>query len=175
MRISDPQRAPEIARTIDALFLNSPTETKTSTEKAFAQGFANQLGNIGAIVTAVAGAVFFTMLLVTANTMAQSVRERTNELAVMKTLGFSSSSVMALVLGESVLITLIGATIGIGLAALIATALAKLVQQFFPSLGMPPAAFGQTAIIALLLSALAAALPCWQAFQLKIVDALRKN
>ena len=175
MRIADPQRAPEIARNIDSLFVNSSTETKTSTEKAFAQGFANQIGNIAAIVSAVAAAVFFTMLLVTANTMAQSVRERISELAVMKTLGFSSSSVMALVLGESVLITLLGAAIGIGLAALIATGLAKVVQQFFPSLGMPPETFGQTAIIALLLSALAAALPCWQAFQLKIVDALRKN
>ena len=79
MRIDDPNQAADIARKIDALFANSSTETKTTTEKAFAQGFANQMGNIGAIVTAVASAVFFTMLLVTANTMGQSVRERTNE------------------------------------------------------------------------------------------------
>jgi putative ABC transport system permease protein len=175
MRISDPQRAPEIARQIDALFANSSTETKTSTEKAFAQAFANQLGNIGAIVTAVASAVFFTMLLVTANTMAQSVRERTNELAVMKTLGFSNASVTALVLGESVLITVLGAVIGLALATVAASGLAKAVQQFFPSVSVPPETYTIGAVIAVVLGVLSALLPCFQAFQLKIVDALRKN
>ncbi len=175
MRVSDPQRAPEIARTIDALFANSSTETKTATEKAFAQGFANQLGNIGAIVTAVAAAVFFTMLLVTANTMAQSVRERTNELAVMKTLGFSSFSVTALVMGEALLITLLGASLGLALATLAASGLGKAVQQYFPTLGMPPETYVNGAIIAVVLGTLSAVLPCVQAWQLKIVDALRKN
>lgn len=175
MRVSDPQRAPEIARTIDAMFANSSTETKTATEKAFVQGFANQLGNVGALVTAVAAAVFFTMLLVTANTMGQSVRERTNELAVMKTLGFSSFSVTALVLGESLLITLLGAALGLGLATLAAAGLGQVVQQFFPNLGMPQDTYIIGAIIAVSLGVLSAALPCAQAWQLKIVDALRKN
>jgi putative ABC transport system permease protein len=175
MRIADPQRAPEIARTIDSLFANSATETKTSTEKAFAQGFANQLGNIGAIVTAVASAVFFTMLLVTANTMAQAVRERTSELAVMKTLGFSNGGVMTLVLGEALLITVLGAAIGLGLAAVFASFLSQALQNYFPTLGMPADTYTIGAILAAGLGALSAALPCFQAFQLRIVEALRKS
>lgn len=174
MRIKDTDRSAEIARTVDALFANSSTETKTSTEKAFVQGFANQMGNIGAIVTAVASAVFFTMLLVIANTMGQSVRERTNELAVMKTLGFSSFQVTAMVLFESLLLTVLGAVIGLGVAAAAASGLGKAMQQFFPTLGMPSNTYVIGALLAVGLGALAGALPCAQAWQLKIVDALRK-
>src|SRR5690606_41225146 len=101
MRTADPARNTEIANAVDALFANSPAETKTSTESAFIQGFANQMGDIGAIVTAVASAVFFTMLLVIGNPMAQAVRERVNEIGVLKTLGFSGTSVSALVLTEA--------------------------------------------------------------------------
>src|SRR5262249_15289386 len=90
VRIADPNRAAEVSQRIDGLFANSPFETKTSTEKAFAQSFANQMGNIGAIVRYVVSAVLFGMLLVIGNTMSQSVRERTNELAVLKTLGFGN-------------------------------------------------------------------------------------
>lgn len=173
-RVADPSRSAEIARKIDALFANSSTETKTSTEKAFIQGFANQMGNIGAIVTAVASAVFFTLLLVIANTISQSVRERTNELAVMKTLGFSSFNVTAMVLAEALLLTLLGAAIGLGLASLLSVGLAQALAQFFPALGMPPSTFAIGAAIAVVLGALAGALPSAQAWQLKIVDALRK-
>ena len=175
LRIADPDRAPEISRTIDAMFANSAAETKTSTEKAFIQGFANQMGNIGAIVTAVATAVFFTMLLVTANTMAQSVRERTNELAVMKTLGFSSFSVTAMVMGEALLITILGAAAGLALSGLASQALGQTIQQYFPSLGMPADTYVKGVLLAVVLGALSGALPCAQAWQLKIVDALRKN
>lgn len=174
IRVSDTDRSAEIARKVDALFANSSTETKTSTEKAFVQSFANQMGNIGAMVTAVASAVFFTMLLVIANTMGQSVRERTNELAVMKTLGFSSFNVTAMVLCEALLITLLGAAIGLGIASLASAGLGQAMQQFFPSLGMPASTFAIGAVIALILGTLAGALPCAQAWQLKIVDALRK-
>lgn len=174
MRIADPDNSAAIAKTVDSMFANSSTETKTATEKAFVQGFANQMGNIGAIVTAVASAVFFTMLLVIANTMGQSVRERTNEIGVMKTLGFSSFQVTALVLAESLLLTVIGAAIGLGIAALAANGLGKAMQQFFPLLGMPTSTFVIGAALALGLGALAGALPCAQAWQLKIVDALRK-
>ncbi len=173
-RIADPDRSAEIAARIDALFANSSTETKTSTEKAFVQGFANQMGNIGAIVTAVASAVFFTMLLVIANTMGQSVRERTNELAVMKTLGFSSFQVTAMVLAEALLLTVLGAAIGIAIASVTAAGLGQAMQQFFPALGMPSNTYVIAALLAVGLGALAGALPCAQAWQLKIVDALRK-
>lgn len=174
IRVKDTGRSEEIARKVDALFANSSTETKTSTEKAFAQSFANQMGNIGAIVTAVASAVFFTMLLVIANTMGQSVRERTNELAVMKTLGFSNLQVTSMVLAEALLITLLGAAIGLGIAALASAGLGQAMQQFFPALGMPTTTYTIGMAIAVVLGALAGALPCAQAWQLKIVDALRK-
>jgi putative ABC transport system permease protein len=174
MRIADPARSAEIARKVDEQFANSSTETKTSTEKAFIQSFANQMGSIGTIVTAVASAVFFTMLLVIANTMGQSVRERTNELAVMKTLGFSSFQVTAMVLAEALLLTVLGAVIGLGIAAMVAMGLGQAIQQFFPTLGMPANTYIIGAVLAIVLGTLAGALPCAQAWQLKIVDALRK-
>ena len=115
----------------DDMFANSAAETKTTTEKGFVEGFAKQIGDIGAIMIAILVAVLFTMLLVAANTMAQSVRERTNEVGVLKTLGFSNGSILALVLGESVLIALLGGAAGLGLAWLI-------VQQGDPTGGMLP-------------------------------------
>ncbi len=101
VRIADPDQAAEIAAKIDAEFANSPYETKTEPEGAFAQGFAQQIGDIGSIVMAVVGAVFFTILLVAGNTMAQSVRERTEELGVLKAMGFTNVLVLVLVLLES--------------------------------------------------------------------------
>ncbi|HEU4601069.1 MAG TPA: FtsX-like permease family protein [Steroidobacteraceae bacterium] len=174
MRIKNPDDAAKMAAKVDALFANSETETKTATEKAFAQAFANQMGNIGALVTAVASAVFFTMLLVIANTMGQSVRERTNELAVMKTLGFSSASVTGLVIGESLLITLLGAAIGLLIAGGASVGIGQALQNFFPSLGMPRSTFAIGFAIALLLGIVASALPATQAWRLKIVEALRR-
>jgi putative ABC transport system permease protein len=175
LRVNDRNRSADVARTIDAMFANSSTETKTATEKAFIQGFANQMGNIGALITAVAAAVFFTMLLVTANTMGQSIRERINEIGVMKTLGFSSATVTTLVFGEALLITALGGIIGLSLATLLAGAVAKVAQQFFPTLGMPSDTWIIGGVLIVVLGALAALLPCTQAFRLKIVDALRKG
>lgn len=173
-RIADPDRSAEIASKIDALFANSSTETKTSTEKAFVQSFANQMGDIGALLTAVAAAVFFTMLLVTANTMGQSIRERLNEIAIMKTLGYSNAGVTLMVLAEALLVTAIGGTIGLLLATLFARALGAAVQQYFPLIGVPTSAYVAGAILIVVLGGLAAVLPCTQAARLKIVDALRK-
>ena len=109
----------------DSMFANSSAETKTTTEKGFVEGFAKQIGDIGAIMIAILVAVLFTMLLVAANTMAQSVRERTSEVGVLKTLGFSNASILVLVLGESVLIAVIGggARAGPGVAVRAATAI----------------------------------------------------
>jgi putative ABC transport system permease protein len=173
-RVEDPDQSAEVARRIDALFANSSTETKTATEKAFIQGFANQMGNIGALLSAVAGAVFFTMLLVTANTMGQSIRERLNEIAVLKTLGFSSAGVTVMVLAEALLLTAMGGIIGLLLAGAVTKALAVSLQQFFPVLGMPAKTYVIGALLILLLGGLAALLPCWQAGRFKIVDALRR-
>lgn len=175
LRVDDPDRAVEIADRIDALFANSAYETKTDNEKAFAQAWANQMGNIGALVTAVASAVFFTLLLVIANTMGQSVRERTNELAVMKTIGFARGTVTGLVLAESMLLTILGAAIGLALASVAAVGIGKALAQYFPTLGMPASTFVVGAALALILGAIASALPAAQAWQLKIVDALRRT
>src|ERR1700737_3715806 len=108
IKIDDPSRAAETAGKLDAQFANSSAETKTSTEKAFLQGFVNQVGDVGAIMVAILVAVLFSILLVTANTMAQAVRERTNELAVLKTLGFSNGLVLGLVLAESLFLAMLG-------------------------------------------------------------------
>jgi putative ABC transport system permease protein len=174
VRLTDSSRAVEISRKVDALFANSSTETKTSSEKAFAQGFANQIGNIGTIVTVIVAAVLFTILLVTANTMSQSVRERTNEIAVMKTLGFTRASVTLLVLGESLLITLIGGGIGLLLGTVAVGGIGKQLEQYLPLMKIPPQAYGLGVVCMLVLGLLAGALPCLQAWQLKITDALRR-
>jgi putative ABC transport system permease protein len=175
VKVKDPSRSADIARSIDDMFRNSSTETKTSTEKAFIQGFANQMGNIGKLLTFVAAAVFFTMLLVTANTMGQSIRERINEIGVMKTLGFSGAGVTFLIIAEAILVTALGGLIGLGLAALASKGIGAAVAQFFPVLGMPAATWGIGVVLIVLLGGLAAAIPCTQASRLKIVDALRKN
>jgi putative ABC transport system permease protein len=173
-RVTDPNRAEEIAAKIDAQFANSFTETKTTTEQAFAQSFANQMGNVGAIVATVAFAVFFTILLVTANTMSQSVRERTNELAVMKSMGFSNHRVTLLVLCESVAITVLGGAIGLAIAAGALKAIAPKLQQYMPFSGLPSSVYLPAVALMIGLGVLAAALPCMQAFQLKITEALRR-
>jgi putative ABC transport system permease protein len=175
VRLKDANQAGAISKKIDAMFANSSTETKTNTERAFMQSFANQMGNIGALVTAVASAVFFTMLLVTANTMGQSIRERINEIAVMKTLGFSSFAVTALVFGEALLVTAIGGLIGLGLAAMLSGMISKVMSNFFPVLGLGAGTYIGGVVLVLVLGSLAAALPSAQAWRLKIVDALRRS
>lgn len=174
VKIADPAQAHEMGAKFDAMFANSSAETKTTTEKGFVDGFAKQVGDIGSIMIAILAAVLFTMLLVAANTMAQSVRERTSEVGVLKTLGFSNGSILALVLGESVLISLIGGALGLGAAWLI-------VQGGDPTNGMLPVfllpnrdvAIGAVLVVAL--GIVAGALPAFNAMQLKITDALRRS
>ena len=173
LRVDDPSRAVQIGETIDSRFANSPYETTTSTEQAFVQAFASQIGDIGAMMTAIMVAVLFTILLVTANTMGQSVRERTNELAVLKTLGFTDGGVLWLVLVESILIAVVGGTIGLGLSWII-------IQQgdptggFLPAFFVPPSDLVLGAGLTLFLGVASGVLPGVQAVRLKIVDALRK-
>ena len=173
VQVRDPAQAPRIAREIDAQFENSPFETETSTEKAFAQGFVNQIGDIGAIMSGVVTAVFFTMLLVTANTMAQSVRERTAEIGVLKTLGFSGPLVTGLVLAESVVLTALGGVLGMVAAYLAVEAAGGAVRQYLPVWEVPPDAWLQAAVLALAMGLLAGAVPAWNALRLPIVKALR--
>lgn len=173
VRIEDPEKAALVAGLIDEEFANSPAETKTEPEGAFVQGFANQMGNIALILMAILGAVFFTILFVAGNTMAQSVRERTEELAVLKAVGFTDRGVLGLVLSESLVLAALGGISGLSLA------------WFLTSLGDPSGGslpffymqtrdvvFGLALIVAMGLTA--GALPAWQAQRLRIADALRR-
>lgn len=175
IRVDDPARAAEVSRRVDDLFANSPYETKTSTEKAFAQSFANQMGNIGAIVRYIASAVLLGMLLVVGNTMAQSVRERTSELAVLKTLGFSNGLVLFLVITESCFLALLGAGLGLLFAwGVLTPAIGSMLKQFLPVFFIPGWGILLALAIALLLGVVTGLLPGYQAMRLRIVDALRR-
>ena len=174
IRVSDPQRSEDIARRLDALFANSSSETKTSTEKAFVQAFAQQIGDIGSIMMAILAAVLFTILLVSANTMAQAIRERTNELAVMKTLGFTDGHLLALVLCESVLLAVVGGGIGLALAWAI-TQNGDPTGGFLPAFFLPNRDLVLGVGLILLLGTCAGLLPALQASRLRIVDALRRQ
>ena len=160
------------ALAIDKLSANSDHETKTQTEAAFNQSFAKQFADIGLIVTAIMGAVFFTLLLLTGNTMAQAVRERIPELAVLKTIGFSNRSVLWLVLGESILLVVLGGMIGLGLAALLVPIVTAATGGMIPL----PGILAQTWLIGLLLmvtiGVIVGLLPAVRAMKLNIVDAL---
>ena len=173
VKIGDPGAAQQMGAKFDDMFANSSAETKTTTEKGFVEGFAKQVGDIGAIMISITIAVLFTMIVVAANTMAQSVRERTSEVGVLKTLGFSNASILVLVLSESLLIAVIGG----GLGLLTAWAI---VQQGDPTGGMLPifvlptrdVVLGSALVVGLGL--LAGALPAMNAMNLKITDALRR-
>ena len=116
MRVANPDHGVAVAKAIDAEFANSASETRTQTESAFAAAFVKQMGNIEFLILAIGAVVFFTLLLVTGNTMAIAVRERTSELAVLKAIGFSDRFVLALVLAESLLIAALGGALGLWLA-----------------------------------------------------------
>ncbi len=119
MRVTDPAQASAVAKRIDALFANSPNETKTESEQQLAADSIKQIGDIGFVVRAIVGAVFFALLFSVGAVMMQSVRERTPELAVLKTLGFTDGAVLALILAEALVFCLVSAAIGLGLASLL--------------------------------------------------------
>jgi putative ABC transport system permease protein len=173
VRISDPARAAETAELIDAEFANSPAETKAEAEGAFVQGFADQIGDIGFIMTSIIAAVFFTMLLVAGNTMAYAVRERTNELAVLKAIGFSDRGVLGLVLGESLALTGIGGALGLSLAFLMVSA-GDPTRGSLPVFYIPVNYLLLGVILIGLMALVAGILPALQAQRLRIADALRR-
>jgi putative ABC transport system permease protein len=174
VKIADSSQAVALSRTFDEMFANSPAETKTTTEKGFVEGFAKQMGDIGAIMIAISSTVLFMFGLVAASTMAQSVRERTSELAVLKTVGFSGPAILALVLTESLFIAFTGGVLGLGLAWLI-------VQQGDPTNGMLAIFVLPTRDILIgvalmaLMGILAGMMPAVAAMRLRITDALRRT
>jgi putative ABC transport system permease protein len=174
IRIDDPSRAAETAARLDAQFANSSAETKTSTEKAFLQGFVNQVGDVSAIMIAIVVAVLFSILLVVANTMAQAVRERTNELAVLKTLGFSNGLVLMLVLGESLSMALLGGGVALALAWVFVSR-GSLDNAFLPVFVLRGRDLVLGVVLCGFLGSLAGALPAASAMRLRITDALRRN
>ncbi|HEY4126450.1 MAG TPA: ABC transporter permease [Gammaproteobacteria bacterium] len=173
LKISNPEKGAAISEQIDQMFANSDAETKTSTEKAFVQGFAAMLGNIGKIVTGIVSAVLFSMLLVIANTMAQSIRERTSELAVLKALGFSRGGVGFMVLAESLLVTALGGLLGLFLGAGMAGGIGSKLP-FVQDFHTPPPTIALGILLMLALGLLAGLLPAIQAMRLQVATALRR-
>ncbi len=173
--VADVSQADRVAKAIDALSANSDHETRTLTEQAATANWMKQVADIGLIVTSIMGAVFFTLMLLSGNTMMQAVRERTGELAVLKTIGFSSTSVLAMVLAESVLLLVLGGVIGIGLAE----PLIPLISHGSNGmLSLPPVGASSWALgvsLMLAIGVLVGALPAWSAMRLNIVDALARR
>ncbi len=169
--IDRPENADTVSRDVDALFENSESETKTQTEAAFAQSFLKQIGDISLIVTAILGAVFFTILVLTGNTMSQALRERIPELGILKTLGFGNGQVLGFVLVEGLLLAVLGGLTGLGLAWLTAHLMSASLSQFgMTGIGWPVIWRGLVAMLALGLAV--GLLPAIRALRLKIVDAL---
>jgi len=174
-RVADPDRAVQMANAIDAKFANSPNETKTQTEQAFSAQFASMLGNLNVLLGSVALAVVITTLFVAGNTMAMSVRERTTEIAVMRTLGFPSATIFLLVVGEGLLVAVVGGTAGALLArAVINGEYLGLAGGFIPAFGVNNWNVVAGVGLSVLIGVLAALIPASMASRLKIVDALRR-
>jgi putative ABC transport system permease protein len=173
--VSDPDRAPQIAAKIDAMFANSPSETKTNTEKAFVSDWGKQVGDIGKIMMWIVAMAMFTILLVAGNTMAQAIRERTNELAVLKTLGFGEGRILSLVLLESVFIALVGGGLGLALSYGFITWVGDPTHGLLPAFYFPTGQVLVGIVLVLSLGLASGLLPAWQASRLRIVDALRRN
>jgi len=173
IRVKDPSQAAEVAKRVDEEFENSSAETKTEPEGAFVQAWASQIGNIVLIVAAILGAVFFTILLVAGNTMAQAVRERTGELGVLKAIGFTNGQVMALVLAESCLLSVLGGILGLGLAWLV-------ISRGDPTNGLLPMFYFPTHDLfiglglSIALGLVTGIFPALQAMRLRVADALRR-
>jgi putative ABC transport system permease protein len=173
--ISDPDRAPQIAAQIDAMFANSPSETKTNTEKAFVSDWAKQVGDIGKIMMWIVAMAMFTILLVSGNTMAQAIRERTNELAVLKTLGFGDGRILSMVLLESFVIALVGGGLGLALSYTFITLTGDPTHGFLPAFYFPTPSLIMGVVLVAALGIASGFLPAWQASRLRIVEALRRN
>ncbi len=169
----DPDKISEISHVIDTQFANSPFETVTVTEKAWTATFIKQFGNIRLLILLVGGVVFFTLLLITGSNMSMSIRERTGEIGIMKTLGFSGARILFMVLAESVIIALIGGGIGLILAEIFAMH-GDPTGGLLPAFYLSPKNIGLGLIIAILTGLASGIIPAVQSMRLKIVDALRR-
>ncbi|HEV7551978.1 MAG TPA: FtsX-like permease family protein [Candidatus Angelobacter sp.] len=173
VKLDHPDDSLRISKAIDSAFANSPYETHTDTEKAFAAGWVKQFGNIQFLIMAIGGVVFFTLLLVTGNTMAIAVRERTGELAVLKAVGYSDKFVLFFVMVESLLIALIGGTVGLALAKLV-TLGGDPTRGLLPFFFLPGQAILAGLALTVVVGAISGVIPAIGAMRLRVVDALRR-
>jgi putative ABC transport system permease protein len=174
IKIDNPDDAPRIAKAIDTEFANSPYETKTESESTFAASWVKQFGNIKFLIVTIGSVVFFTLLLVTGNTMAISVRERTSELAVLKAIGFSDRLVLAFVLGESLVIAIVGGVFGLLLALLATPFLSRSLGGLLPVLVLSPAILLIGFLTAIGVGFASGLLPGLGAMRMRVVNALRR-
>jgi putative ABC transport system permease protein len=174
LRVKSVDDAVPVAKAIDDQFANSPYETRTQTESAFAANWVKQFGNISFLILAIGAVVFFTLLLVTGNTMAIAVRERTGELAVLKAIGFSDRAVLFFVLAESLVIALVGGLIGLGLAILMIPVLGRALNGLLPALVLAPSILILGMGTALLVGLVSGLLPGIGAMHMRVVNALRR-
>lgn len=174
IRVSDPAQAAEVAKRVDHEFENSDYETKTEPEAAFVQAWAKQIGNIALMIASILLAVFFTILLVTGNTMSQSVRERTGELGVLKAIGFSDKQVLALVMAESCLLSLLGGGLGLALACLAVPGVASQLSGLLPLFFFPVRDLVLGIGICVGLGVATGIFPALAAMRLRVADALRR-
>jgi len=173
IQVEDPSRAAEVAQKVDAEFENSAAETKTEPEAAFMQGFAKQIGDIALITALILGAVFFTILLVTGNTMSQAIRERTGELGVLKALGFTNGQVLMLVMAESCLLAGLGGLIGL-LLGWVLTLGGDPTGGQLPLFYLPPRDVIVGLAITIALGVITGIFPALQAMRLRVADSLRR-
>jgi putative ABC transport system permease protein len=174
LRVENPDDSVRIAKAIDSEFANSPNETKTETESAFAANWVKQFGNIQFLIVTIGTVVFFTLLLVTGNTMAISVRERTSELAVFKAIGFSDRAVLFFVLAEAIAIALVGGLVGLLFALGVIPAMGKALSGLLPSMVLSPSMLVSGLILALLVGLVSGLLPGLGAMRMRVVNALRR-
>jgi putative ABC transport system permease protein len=175
LRVESPESVSRVIQAVDDMFANSPAETKTETERAFALGFLSYLGDVQMMLISVCGALTFTVLLVSANTMAMSVRERVREIGVLKTLGYTPQAVLGIMLSESMLIALAGGVLGLGLAAAILSALRSVPVMFVSlrALAIPVWVLGASLLLAMLVGVASSFVPAWNASRRPIVTCLR--
>lgn len=173
--VDAPEHVPGVAKTIDAMFANSPYPTKSESEKEMALSFVAFLGNLRLFLVAVCAAVTFTILLVSANTIAMAVRERTRETAILRTLGYTPSEILVFILGEATLIGALGGIAGAGLSTLLAMWLRKTLAESagFPFPLLPPMLVGALVLAAIVIAVSSAAVPAYFASRKNVVESLR--
>ena len=174
LKVASPAEAPAVSARVDAIYENSPEPTKTETEKAFQAGFIQMMGNINLLLTILGSAIVFAIMLVTINTMMMAARERTSEIAILKTIGFSDALVLRMVAAESMLLSLVGGILGCGLAYALFHRVNFTAGGMIPNFRVLPETLAWGLLVAVVMGLLSGLVPAIQAARLQIAGALRK-